>query len=333
MKSSKTSLLPPERFYFREYNIIEKKLAALLKGKSPQSLYGPCAYILSNGGKRIRPFLVIASAYCLSGNTSNVYNAAVAVEVLHNFTLVHDDIMDNANIRRGLPTVHIKYDLSTAILAGDNLIAIAYKSLLKDSGKMESTILAWFTKGIIEVCEGQSLDKEFESREDVTINEYLKMIGKKTAALAEMCCNIGAQLGGGDSKEIAALSGFGKNLGMAFQIQDDLLDIMGDESEFGKTVGGDLVEGKKTFLLLKALESATGNDKEQILKVIKNKGIKKSEVNKYRKLYEDLGIINETKRKIRRYTNLALKSLAPVKPGLGKDTLVWLANNLLERSS
>ncbi len=318
--------------YLREISKLEKKFSSLLSNKKPASLYEPCRYIISSGGKRLRPFLLLLSAKTVGAKFSDVYNAALAVEILHNFTLVHDDIMDNSHLRRGKPTLHVKYNLSTAILAGDNLIAVAYHYLLKDCRENEKSVLETFTRGIIEVCEGQSLDKEFETRDEVQLNEYKTMIKKKTAALASTCCSIGAQLGDGTREEIKALSDYGEYLGIAFQIQDDLLDILADTEEFGKPVGGDLLEGKKTFLFLKALENSDGKEKEMLLKVISNKGIRKNQVNKYRELYYKLNVIDETEKEIIKYTNKALKSLENLSNKEAVDNLIWLANSLIKRS-
>ncbi len=320
------------KMYKKETERVEAKLASLLKGKYPLSLYEPCSYVLNAGGKRLRPFLVLISARAANGNFNIAYNAAIAVEVLHNFTLVHDDIMDNSDMRRGRLTVHKKYDVNTAILAGDNLIALAYQSLLKDCKKNSKQIISTFTRGIIEVCEGQSLDKEFEIRDSVTHQEYKTMIYKKTAALAQMCCSLGAQLATDDKKTIQAISNYGKYLGMAFQIQDDLLDIIGQEDEFGKKIGSDLIEGKKTYLFLKALEVAKGDDKVQLEKIIRNKGINKNEVEFYKSLYEKLGILDYAKKEIERYTKLALKSLTTLKNHEGKELMNWLANVLINRN-
>ncbi|MGE5430522.1 MAG: polyprenyl synthetase family protein [Syntrophomonadaceae bacterium] len=311
---------------------IEEKISRLLVNKKPGSLYGPCEYIMQSGGKRLRPLLVLFSAKAAGGDFKDAYNAAMAVELLHNFTLVHDDIMDNADKRRGRLTTHKKYDLSTAILTGDNLVAIAYLTLLKDCRENDKSVLAAFTQGIIEVCEGQSLDKDFELRRDVSLKEYLEMINKKTAALLEVCCSIGAQIGGGSKEVVKALSLFGRNLGIAFQIQDDLLDIMAEEAEFGKIIGGDLVEGKKTFLFITALEKAKGKDKKKLLDVIRNKGIRKSEVEEYRNIYSKLGILEETEKQIQRYTQIALKSLKAVKDEKARGALEWLANSLINRN-
>lgn len=318
--------------YNSEIAKIEKQLGLLLKGKEPRSLYEPCSYILNGEGKRLRPFLVLISAKAVGGKFKAVYNAAIAVEILHNFTLAHDDIMDNSPKRRGRKTLHKKYDVNTAILAGDNLIALAYECLLKDCKNNVKEIVSAFTHGVIEVCEGQSLDKDFELRQNVSISEYQRMIYKKTAALAEMCCSIGAQLSGASAKEIKAISNYGKNLGMAFQIQDDLLDIVGEENQFGKTIGSDLVEGKKTYLFLRALEKSNIKDQTELIKVIKQKGISPSDIHKYSKLYMKLGVLKDAEHEIMKYTKLALMNLSSLKDGEGKNLMIWLANALITRN-
>lgn len=311
---------------------IDKRLEVLLKSRKPKSLYEPCSYILEGKGKRLRPFLVLISAKAVGGKFSQAYNAAIAVEILHNFTLVHDDIMDNSDKRRGRVTLHKKYDVNTAILTGDNLNALAYESLLRDCKSNVNQIVSTFTHGIIEVCEGQALDKEFELRDKVTLSEYKVMIYKKTAALSEMCCVIGGQLADASKKELIALIEYGKNLGMAFQIQDDLLDIIADEQEFGKITGSDLVEGKKTYLFLRALQKAKGDDKEQLLKVISEKGIKRSEIESYKNLYIRLGVLEDAKKEIERYTKLALNSLSLLPNKEGRQLMNWLANVLINRN-
>ena len=321
-----------DNIYHSETAKIEKRLKILFKGKAPESLYEPCSYILNGGGKRLRPFLVLIAAKAVGGKFKNVYNAAVSVEILHNFTLAHDDIMDNSPKRRGRKTLHKKYGVNTAILAGDNLIALAYENLLKDCKVNTKSIVLTFTKAVIEVCEGQSLDKDFELRKNVSIAEYKKMIYKKTAALAEMCCSIGAQLSGASAKEIKAVSNYGKNLGMAFQIQDDLLDIVGEENQFGKTIGSDLIEGKKTYLFLRAIEKSDDKDRLELLKIIKQKGIPRNEINKYSRLYIKLGIIKDAEHEIVKYTKLALKNLSSLKNGEGKNLMIWLANALITRN-
>ena len=318
--------------YFKEIKKLDQKLSLLLKDRMPKSLYEPCSYILKSGGKRLRSYLVLLSTEAVGGKFSDSYNAAIAVEILHSFTLVHDDIMDNADKRRGKPTLHVKYDTNTAILAGDSLLTVAYENLLKDCKHNPVDTINTFNNSVIEVCEGQSLDKDYEIKKKVTIDQYKTMVYKKTASLIKMCCSIGAKIGGGSKKEVKALENYGKYLGMAFQLQDDLLDIMGTEKKFGKIVGGDLIEGKKTFLFLKALERGKGEDKKVLLKFIENNGIKKNQVKRYKLLYEKLDVINITISEIKRYTMRAIGSLKNISNLKAKENLIWLANSLINRS-
>jgi geranylgeranyl diphosphate synthase type II len=321
-----------QEVYTRERRKIDEKLNKVCLGKNPVSLFEPVDYSLGLSGKRLRPFLVLLSAHAAGSSFSSVYNAALAVEMLHTFTLVHDDIMDNADLRRKFPTLHKKYDLSTAILAGDVLLAIAYQYLLKDAGADANRITAQFTHGLIEVCEGQALDKEFESRKSVSLDEYLIMITKKTAVLVETCCAIGAMLAGADMKVVNGLKRFGLNLGIAFQIQDDLLDIIGNEKEFGKKIGGDLIEGKKTYLFLTALHAAKGKNQKALQAVIKNKGVAPEQISMYRKIYEDVGAIDIAKRAIVHYTELAVNSLKVLPDSHDKKMFVWLSDLLIKRT-
>jgi geranylgeranyl diphosphate synthase type II len=318
--------------YEKERRKINSILSKALSHRKPISLYEPGSYILNSGGKRLRPLLVLLSAKAVGGKFKDAYNAAAAVEMLHNFTLVHDDIMDNADKRRGRLTLHKKYDHNTAILTGDSLLSIAYEYLLKDCNGNSRDVISSFTHGLIEVCEGQSLDTDFESRKNVSLSEYILMIKKKTAAMAEMCCRIGAQLGGGNTKQVNALGKYGLNLGIAFQIQDDLLDISGDEKEFGKTIGGDLVEGKKTFLFLEALKKAKGEDRKRLLKVIERNGIRRNQVSLYKQIYKKLGVLEDAKREIRNYTKKALDSLRLLDDEQRK-VFIWLADSLINRTS
>ena len=320
------------KIYETERKKINKILSQALKGRKPVSLYEPGAYILNSGGKRLRPLLVLLSAKAVGGSFKNAYNAAASVEMLHNFTLVHDDIMDNADKRRGRLTLHKKYDHNTAILTGDSLLSVAYEYLLKDCNGSAKELISSFTHGLIEVCEGQSMDTDFESRKNVSLSEYITMIKKKTAAMAEMCCRIGALLGGGSKDQVTALGNYGLNLGIAFQIQDDLLDISADEKKFGKTIGGDLVEGKKTFLFLEALEKSKGEDRRRLLKVIERKGIRSNQIIFYKQLYEKLGVLDDARNEIRHYTNKALKSLKLLDKEKRK-IFIWLADSLINRTS
>ncbi len=329
MKQSKKDF---SKLYEKEVAKLNNRFRKLFVNKKPISLYEPSAYIIESGGKRLRPFSVLVSAFAVSGKFSGVYNAALAVELLHNFTLVHDDIMDNADKRRGKTTVHIKYNIPTAILTGDNLIAYAYKSLLKDCNNNCEKVIETFTQGIIEVCEGQSLDELYEELPEVKISDYKKMIKKKTASLFSMCCSIGARLGGGSENQIKALEKYGLNLGMAFQIQDDYLDLFGDEKKIGKVVGGDLLEGKKTYLLLRALEKAKGKNKNLLLNLLKRKGIDKKEIPLYKTMFEQLNVTADAQKEIKNYTSKALKSLNEIENEKAKDLLLWFANFLLKRN-
>jgi geranylgeranyl diphosphate synthase, type II len=235
--------------------------------EQPASLYEPNEYFLRLGGKRIRPLL------CLMGNElfdeiiPDAWNAATAIELFHNFTLVHDDIMDKAPLRRGKPTIHTKYNESTALLAGDVMMVKAYEYLNKISSHYLNKVLAIFNRTAVEVCEGQQLDMDYESKEDVNMNDYLRMIELKTSVALAASLKIGALLGGGGERNQNLLYEFGKKLGIAFQVQDDYLDAFGDGSKTGKQVGGDILANKKTFLLIHAKESRTHkNDLERLMR-------------------------------------------------------------------
>ena len=322
-----------KKLYHKERQKIDKRLAGLLKNRKPASLYKPSAYLLGNPGKRIRPFLVLLSAKAAGGSFAKVYNAALAIEMLHTFTLAHDDIMDNADMRRGHLTLHKKYDLSTAILAGDSLLSIAYEFLLKDLNSNAKPVIATFTRSLVEVCEGQSLDKEFEVLPTVSLPLYIEMITKKTAIMLETCCATGAQIAGASPEVVKALSGFGKNIGIAFQIQDDLLDITGNEKSFGKNIGGDLIEGKKTYLFIKALERADRKTKPHFTRMIKNKGITPEEIPFFKNLYYELGVIDDAHKAITSYTNKALKNLSAITDDDNRDLLKRLAYHLIKRTN
>jgi geranylgeranyl diphosphate synthase, type II len=319
-----------QTLYDKEREKINKILSKALEYREPESLYSPAYYIIKNGGKRLRPLLVLFSCKAAGGRYKDAYNAAAAVELLHNFTLVHDDIMDNAEKRRGMLTMHVKYDLNTAVLTGDSMLAVAYEYLLKDS-RDNGKVITEFTRGLIEVCEGQALDKIFELKRKVSITDYLEMIQKKTASMLVMCCRIGGLIGKASPRELRALSAFGRNIGIAFQIQDDLLDIKGYE-EFGKTTGGDLMEGKKTYLFLKALEKATGSDKADLQKIIERKGISESEVNYYIELYNRNGVVEEAESEIKKYTARAVRALDNLKEERDKKLFYWLADSLIKRN-
>jgi len=232
--------------------------------KEPKNLYTPVDYILQLGGKRIRPILTLMAADIFSGDFKKAMPAALAIEVFHNFTLVHDDIMDDAPLRRGKETVHEKWGLNTGILSGDVMLILAYQYFENYEADVFQKLAKLFSKTALEVCDGQQLDIDFETRNDVTIEEYLNMIRLKTSVLVAAALQMGAIVAKSDKKNANLIYDFGLNLGIAFQLQDDFLDTFGDPETFGKQVGGDIIENKKTFLYLKALELANPEDKEKL---------------------------------------------------------------------
>ena len=258
---------------------------------------------------------------------------AAAVEMLHNFTLVHDDIMDHADLRRGRPTVHRRWNTSVAILSGDQLVALAYETLLRTKTDRLPQLISLFTRAFIDVCDGQGFDYEFESRTDVTMQEYLKMITLKTGKVIAAAAEMGGLVGGGTTAEIGSLRRYGGHLGRAFQIRDDLLDIVGDQHEFGKTIGGDIREGKKTFLLLEAFSRSTGADRVLLRRVIRRRGITKRTVDHVRVLYRRLDVIESAEEAILQSTRLAQKSLNALPASPSRDVLVQLSEQLLARKA
>jgi geranylgeranyl diphosphate synthase type II len=318
--------------YQRYKKNVERQLRSCIHKNEPRTLYEPVQYVLSGGGKRIRPLLVILSCEAVGGDVSQAMHAAVAIEILHNFTLVHDDIMDNASSRRGRATVHKKWDNNIAILVGDELVALAYRELLKTQSPSIPRVADIFTEGVVEVCEGQTFDKEFETRKDVSLDEYLLMIGKKTGKMVSVASEIGAVIGGGSEKEIRALTSYGTNIGRAFQIQDDLLDIIADEEEFGKTIGGDIVEGKKTYLLIQAYARARGADKKMIRSIIIHGGTSRRNISAVRDIYERWGVIDMAKKAVAQNIQRASLQLAHLKRSGAREMLAWFSEMLLNRN-
>lgn len=317
---------------YRKYrSLIDQKLSLCIRKEKPSSLYEPMKYILSGGGKRIRPLLILLSCEAVGGTVNQAVHAAVAIEVMHNFTLVHDDIMDHAESRRGRPTVHTKWDANTAILVGDELIAIAYRELLKTKSRAIAQVADVFTDGVVEVCEGQAYDKEFETLKDVSLNDYLLMISKKTGKLFSVSAEIGALIGGGTEREISALRKYGASIGRAFQIQDDLLDVTADEKEFGKKIGGDIIEGKKTFLLIEAFERATGKDKQIIQSVINKKKTSQTLISSVKKIYEQTGVIELAKQFIDTAIRNANLQLEKLRDTPARNMLYWFSDMVLHR--
>jgi geranylgeranyl diphosphate synthase type II len=246
------------------YAQVEQEIANIAYTQQPEELYKPIEYIMQLGGKRLRPVLTLMANDMFGGETRKALKAALAIEMFHNFTLVHDDIMDNADIRRGKPTVHIKWNQTIAILSGDLMMIKATDLLCETETNDLRNLISVFNKTAAEVCEGQQWDMNFETQSNVTEQDYLKMITLKTAVLLGCALKVGALIGGANTDDANHLYEFGKNIGIAFQLQDDILDSFGEGDKVGKKIGGDIAANKKTILLIEALNSATGDDKDEL---------------------------------------------------------------------
>ena len=292
-------------------NDFEQILSSIDWHREPYSLYEPIAYTLQNGGKRLRPNLLLLAAQMYgSAKNTDADNAALAIEIFHNFTLLHDDVMDNADLRRSRPTVHRKWNTNIAILSGDRMIIEAYSYLAQISESKQPSVIRMFNKMASAVCEGQQLDMDFEKLKSVSIDQYINMIEKKTAVLIATALQIGAFLADARPDDLDYIYNYGINIGLAFQLQDDLLDTYGDEKTFGKPIGGDILEAKKTFLLLKAFEKANQQQKEQLNNLLADTHITAQEkITAVRDIYNALNIQEETENIIRHYTSLALEQL------------------------
>ncbi len=303
---------------------IRKQFDALIKAafqtlsipEKPASLYDPVRYVMGMGGKRLRPRLLMLSAGMCGGNPEKAVPAARAVEMLHNFTLIHDDMMDNAGTRRGMATVHEKWDDAVAILSGDVLFVLAMQELSVQgkqaglSGEVNTEMMQRFLEAIRVVCDGQALDMDFGQRDNVTLPEYLEMIGAKTAALLRCSMELGAMTAGAVEEMVANCGDIGEQAGLAFQIQDDLLDAVGDATKFGKKVGGDIIEGKKTWLTIRALERADDTDRLLLRQILGNPAATEQDVLRVIRIYHDLGVIDDAVRAIGEHYNNALQKLA-----------------------
>ena len=300
----------------------------------PEALYQPIEYVMSLGGKRIRPTMCLAGCLLFDNNFENALPAGLAVEVFHNFTLLHDDVMDNAEVRRNQPTVHIKWDENTAILSGDAMLIKAYQYLSKVDESVLKSVLDLFSQTAIEVCEGQQYDMEFESRTNVSVDEYLNMIRLKTAVLLAGSLKAGAIIGKANEDDANHLYEFGENIGLAFQLQDDFLDVYGDEKTFGKAIGGDIVANKKTFLLINALERASGSLMEELQEWVNAKSFNRHEkIEAVRNIYNQIGVDEIARKKMNEYFEKALTSLNKVNGKVSmKDELREFAVKLIKRS-
>ena len=317
----------------RYQSIFNKFLTEYNLDEEPQTLYQPIKYILSLGGKRLRPILTLMTADMFGAKAEEALNAALCVEVFHNFSLIHDDIMDDAPLRRGKPTVHEKWNLNTGILSGDAMLILSYQLLEHYSGSTYKNLNSLFTKTALEVCEGQQYDIDFETRNDVTINEYINMITYKTSVLVAAAMKMGAIIAETSMQDQELIYEFGKNLGIAFQIQDDYLDAFGDPETFGKQVGGDIIENKKTYLYLKAFENGTIQMREELFKWFNEPVINSEEkVEKVKELFELSGAVQDTKNAIAAYTNKAFDCLDNLSLSLtNKTALKQFGEQLMQR--
>jgi geranylgeranyl diphosphate synthase type II len=273
-------------------------------------LYDPITYIMGLGGKRIRPLLSLLAYGMYGKNPTEIFSQAAALEVFHNFTLMHDDIMDQAPLRRGKPTVHEKWNSNIAILSGDVMLVRAYDLLLATPTALLPEVIRIFNKTAAEVCEGQQLDMNFEGYETVAEEDYIQMIRLKTAVLLGLALQLGALLAGASKEDVQRIYDFGVNIGVGFQLQDDLLDVYADQAKFGKQVGGDIISNKKTFLLLKALELAKGKEKEELQFWLGLSQFDKGEkVAAVKSIYEQLGIRSLTETKMQSYFEKGFQQL------------------------
>lgn len=312
-------------------SLFEDRLATVeYKGGSLSGLYEPVAYGIGSGGKRLRPVLVLMACEAFGGNEQQALSAACGVEMFHNFTLLHDDVMDNSDVRRGRPTVHAKWNVNTAILSGDTMLTMATQLVSDVPDTALRKVLDTFNGMAIEVYEGQRLDMDFESRDDVSADEYIEMIELKTGALLGGSAAIGAIIAGADDKRVAHIAEYGRCLGVAFQIQDDYLDVFGDANTFGKPIGGDIINEKKTYLLLEGLSrnDADGAALREAMK-LDNEALK---IQTVRRLYERMGIDETCRKAILHWTGKALRALKKADlPADGYESFSRFADKLIGR--
>ncbi len=292
---------------------IEETIERINFEVNPKTLYSPIEYILSLGGKRIRPLLTLMAANLFSDNIEGALDSAIGIEVFHNFTLLHDDLMDKSDLRRGKETVHKKWDSNTAILSGDAMLIEAYKYISKVSHQHLPETLSLFNQTAMEVCQGQQYDMDFESRTDVTVEEYIEMIRLKTAVLLACSLQIGAMVANASKEDAKHLYDFGINIGLAFQLKDDLLDVYGDSGRFGKPIGGDILNNKKTFLLIKAYQLSNEEQRKTLDKWINaDKFDSEDKINAVKNIYNELNLSFESDNLIKKYYLAAQKSLSSV---------------------
>lgn len=301
-------------------------------GSQPKSLYEPIRYIMALGGKRLRPLLALMAYSLYKQDAKSIVKYATAIEAFHNFTLLHDDIMDNAPLRRGKPTVHEKWNANTAILSGDVMLVKVYDMFLSLEGKTLNETLRIFNQCAAEVCEGQQWDMEFEAKDKVTEAQYIEMIRLKTAVLLGFSMEMGALLADASQEDRTHLREFGTYIGIGFQLKDDLLDVYADKKKFGKQVGGDIIANKKTFLLIKAKEKARGKDKIELDQWLKVKKFnKQTKIKAMTALYDKLSIPQLTEKKIQFYFDKGFDKLEKIPDSSAKAQLIGFTRDLIGR--
>jgi geranylgeranyl diphosphate synthase type II len=315
--------------------LISNSVDKLSFPEHPGQLYEPISYILSLGGKRMRPALLLMACELFGGDVNKAIPPALAIEVFHNFTLMHDDIMDKAPLRRGKTTVHEKWNQNVAILSGDVMLIEGYKLMMQVDNHLLRQVLDIFNETAVGVCEGQQIDMEFETQQNVRIDEYINMIRLKTAVVLGGALKIGALIGGASQQDADLLSDFGVQLGIAFQLQDDILDVYGDPEKFGKQVGGDIISNKKTYLLIKALELAQGDDANELNNLLSatkfNAAQKVADVTR---IYNNLQIRSYAEEAMQTYADKAFAALALINlPDNHKQYLQDFADGLLVREN
>ena len=301
--------------------------------KEPKGLYEPIAYTLASGGKRLRPTLALIAAALFGGNEEEVLPAALALEVFHNFTLLHDDVMDRADVRRGRPTVHVKWDDNTAILSGDQMLIEAYKLLSDVPADKLPQVLRWFNEMATGICEGQQYDVDFEHMDTVRIEDYMKMIALKTSVLLANALRIGGYIAGADADQTDALYQYGLHIGLAFQIQDDILDVYGDPKTFGKAIGGDICCNKKTLLLLTALDKADAESRAELEQWLAVSDRNAAKIAAVTELYNRLGVREAAERVMEEHTAVALEQLNRLPQNEACEQLRILAEQLAIRKN
>lgn len=323
-------------FDLNEYRkMANDEIAAIPYPATPKGLYEPISYTMDLGGKRLRPALVMMACEALGGDINKALKAAVGLELFHNFTLLHDDVMDKADVRRGKPTVHRRWNENTAILSGDAMLTMATQYVAQVEPSVLPAVMELFNRTAMEIYEGQQYDMDFEVRNNVTVEEYIEMIRLKTSVLLGCACKMGAIIAGASEANAQALYDTGVYMGLAFQLQDDVLDVWGDEATFGKAIGGDIMNNKKTFLLIGAMQKAQGDDANELRRWLNDEYALRSEkVAAVTALYERLGMREAADEAIKRYNDMALEALSKVEMNEdARESFVKFIEGLVGRKS